>query len=311
MNIRTVFMGSPEFALPALRLLAADSLLAMRYSLVGVVTQPDRPAGRGRQLTPPPVKSLALELDLPVIQPARLREPAAIQQLRQWAPELIIVAAFGQILRPEVLELPRYGCLNVHASLLPRWRGAAPIPAAILQGDSHSGVTIMLMDPGLDTGPLLSQRATPIQPGENAGQLSERLAQLGAELLLESLPPYLSGELQAQPQEQQGVTYAAMLKKEDGRLDFHQAALELERCVRAFNPWPGAFMDWQGAPLKIQRASLGAAPAGMLPGKRLVQDGLPAVVTSQGALVLNKVQPAGKRCMTGADFLRGARNWPA
>jgi methionyl-tRNA formyltransferase len=303
MSIRTVFMGSPEFSLPTLR------GLAQRYSLAGVVTQPDRPAGRGRLLTPPPVKSLAEELGIPLIQPRRLRDAEAIQQLSEWAPELIVVAAFGQILRPQVLELPRFGCVNVHASLLPRWRGAAPIPAAILHGDSHTGVTIMLMDPGVDTGPMLSQRATPIQAGENAGGLSERLAHLGAELLLETLPRYLSGELQPQPQQQDGATYAPMLKKEDGRLDFSQPALELERRVRAFNPWPGAFMDWQGGPLKVHRASLGRPVDDQLPGTRLAQIGLPAVVTAQGTLLLEELQPPGKRPLPGRDFLRGARHW--
>jgi methionyl-tRNA formyltransferase len=303
MSIRTVFMGSPEFALPVLRGLAGA------YPLVGVVTQPDRPAGRGRTLTPPPVKSLAEELGLPLIQPRRLRDPQAMAQLRQWDPQLIVVAAFGQILRPELLELPSYGCVNVHASLLPRWRGAAPIPAAILHGDPQTGVTIMLMDPGVDTGPILSQRPTPIQPGETTGQLSERLAQLGAELLLETLPRYLSAELQPQPQPLEGATYASMLKKEDGRLDFNQPAQELERRVRAFHPWPGAFMEWQGLPLKIHRARLGVPAGEQPPGKQLVQDGLPGVATPQGTLLLEEVQPAGKRPLPGADFLRGARGW--
>lgn len=303
MSIRTVFMGSPDFALPVLHGLAAA------YPLVGVVTQPDRPAGRGRSLTPPPVKNLAAELGIPLIQPRRLRDPEAMAQLRTWDPQLIVVAAFGQILRPELLELPRFGCVNVHASLLPRWRGAAPIPAAILQGDSHTGVTIMLMDPGVDTGPMLSQRPTPIQPGETARQLSERLAQLGAQLLLETLPRYLSGELLPQPQPEQGATYAPMLKKEDGRLDFNQPAQELERRVRAFHPWPGAFMEWQGLPLKIHRARLGVNAWRQPPGKHLIQDGLPGVATPQGVLLLEELQPAGKRPLPGADFLRGARNW--
>jgi methionyl-tRNA formyltransferase len=222
-----------------------------------------------------------------------------------------VVAAFGQILRPAVLELPRFGCVNVHASLLPRWRGAAPIPAAILQGDSQTGVTIMLMDQGVDTGPVLSQRATSIQTGETAGELSERMAHLGAELLLETLPRYLSGELQPQSQPQEGATYASMLKKEDGRLDFNQPAVELERRVRAFNPWPGAFMDWQGGMLKVHRASLGSPAKDRLPGSRLVQAGLPAVVTAEGTLLLEELQPPGKRPLPGADFLRGARHWEA
>jgi methionyl-tRNA formyltransferase len=303
MSVRTVFMGSPEFSIPALR------GLAERYQVVGVVTQPDRPAGRGRVLTPPPVKNLAQELGLPVIQPRRLKEPQAMQQLHKWQPELIVVAAFGQILRADVLELPRYGCVNVHASLLPRWRGAAPVQAAILNGDAETGITIMLMDPGVDTGPLLSQRALPILPQDTGGSLSERLSALGAELLLETLPGYLSGEIQPQPQEETGATYAPMLKKEDGRLDFSQTAGQLERRVRAFNPWPGSFMVWQGQPLKIHRARAVSASRWNVPCSRCSYDGLPAVGTGRGLLVLEQVQPAGKRPVSGEDFLRGARGW--
>ncbi len=296
-------MGSPEFSLPALR------RLAERFPVVGVITQPDRPAGRGRALRPPPVKRLAEDLGLPVIQPRRLRAPEAMDKLREWAPELIVVAAFGQILRPDVLELPRYGCVNVHASLLPRWRGAAPIQAAILNNDAETGITIMLMDQGVDTGPLLSQRALPILPQDTAGALGERLSQLGGELLFETLPPYLSGEIQAQPQEQHGVTYAPILKKEDGRLDFSQPAEQLERRVRAFNPWPGAFMEWKGQPLKIHRARAVAGSNWNVPGSRCSYDGLPAVGARQGLLVLEQVQPAGKRAVSGRDFLHGARDW--
>ena len=303
MSVRTVFMGSPEFSIPALH------GLAQRFQVVGVVTQPDRPAGRGRVLTPPPVKLLAQELNLPVIQPRRLREPQAMEQLHEWAPDLIVVAAFGQILRPEVLDLPRYGCVNVHASLLPRWRGAAPVQAAILAGDAETGITIMRMDSGVDTGPLLSQRALPILLEDTAGSLGERLSRLGGDLLLETLPRYLSGEIQPQPQEEAGATYAAMLKKEDGRLDFSQPAEQLERHVRAFNPWPGAFMEWQGQPLKIHQASAVSASQWNAPGSRCSYAGLPAVGTGRGLLVLELVQPAGKRAISGVDFLRGARDW--
>ncbi len=210
MKIRTVFMGSPEFAMPTLR------ILAERMPVAGVVTQPDRPAGRGRTLTPPPVKALAEELGLPLIQPRRLREPEAMQQLLDWKPELIIVAAFGQILRAEILELPAYGCVNVHASLLPRWRGAAPIHAAILSGDTQSGVTIMRMDAGIDTGPILSQKAVPILPDDTTASLGERLAQLGAELVAQTLPDYLNGKIKPVAQDEftgQKPTYAPMLKK--------------------------------------------------------------------------------------------------
>ena len=301
MSVRIVFMGSPGFALPGLR------ALAQAYAVVGVVTQPDRAAGRGRELTPPPVKTLALELGLPVLQPDKLRQPEAMQALRDLRPELIVVAAFGQILKPEVLDLPRHGCLNVHASLLPRWRGAAPIHAALLHGDSRTGVTLMRMDPGMDTGPILTQRAIEIAPTETAGELYDRLARVGAELLMDTLPAYLEGRLTPQPQPEEGVTYAPMLKKEEGRLDFDLTAAELERRVRAFNPWPGAWLTWRSEVLKVHRAHVepGEAPA----GDTLVHAALPAVGTAQGLLLLDEVQPAGRKPMSGKAFLAGARQW--
>ncbi len=302
MNPRTVFMGSPEFALPTLQALAG------RYNVVGVVTQPDRPAGRGRLLTPPPVKILAQALAIPVIQPEKMKDPEVLQQIQAWNPELIVVVAFGKILRPVFLDLPVYGCINVHASLLPRWRGAAPIPAAILNGDDHTGVTIMRLDPGVDTGPWLAQRSIPILPDDTAQSLGERLAQIGAGLLLETLPPYLRGELPLQAQDEALATYAPLLNKDDGRLDFSQPAELLARRVRAFNPWPGAFMLWSGQPLKIHRASaVGDITA--LPGQTVIHADLPAVGTASGLLVLDEVQPAGKKSMPGKVFLQGARQW--
>jgi methionyl-tRNA formyltransferase len=308
MSSRVVFMGSPDFALPVLE------SLARYYEVVGVVTQPDRPAGRGRVLTPPPVKQLARELQLPVIQPRRLREQEAMETLQAWKPDLIVVAAFGQILRLELLSLPPFGCVNVHASLLPRWRGAAPIQAAILNGDEKTGITIMLMDPGVDTGPILNQRALSIAPDETAGSLSPRLARLGADLLLETLPAYLGGDLQPQPQDESLASYAPLLKKEDGLLDFSQPAGYLARKVRAFNPWPGTYTLWQGETLKIHRAHAvepadqtnGRMPA---PGRLTVHAGLPAITTSAGLLVLEELQPAGKKSMPGKAFLQGARGW--
>ncbi len=302
MSVRVVFMGSPEFSVPTLRKLAGQ------YPVVGVVTQPDRPAGRGRVLTPPPVKTLAQSLGIEVIQPEKLREPEAQARLQAWAPDLIVVTAFGQILRKSVLELPRYGCINVHASLLPRWRGAAPIQAAILHGDRRTGATIMVMDPGVDTGPALAQRPLEILPEDTAGSLGARLSEIGAELLLQTLPGYLDGSIRPQPQDDSLATYAPMLKKEEGLLDFTQPAEALERRVRAFHPWPGSFMDWQGQPLKIHRAHVQAGDV-PVPGRRCIIDGLPAVSTTQDCLVLDEVQPAGKRPMPGRDFLRGVRNW--
>jgi len=217
------------------------------------------------------------------------------------------VAAFGQILRQAVLDLPSFGCINVHASLLPRWRGAAPINAAILHGDEETGVTIMKMDAGLDTGPILSQRGIRIEPDETADSLFGKLSTLGADLLLDTLPGYLAGEIAPRPQPDDGVTYAPMLKKEDGRLDFSQAAEELERKVRAFNPWPGTYFEWDGNLLKVHRVSTGLGTK--REGERLVVDGLPAVGTSDGLLVLEEVQPAGKKSMPGKAFLAGAREW--
>ena len=295
-------MGSPDFAVPSLEGLAAH------YPIVGVVTQPDRPAGRGGTVKPPAVKEATLRLGLPVLQPERLRLPTALDQLRAWAPDLIVVVAFGQILKSEVLDLPRYGCINVHGSLLPRWRGAAPVQAAILAGDMETGITIMKMDPGVDTGPLLSRRYIPIAAEDTAGTLFAKLAPLGAALLLETLPRYLSGELQSRPQPEEGVTYAPTLKKEDGLLDFKHSAAELERRVRAMNPWPGAFFEFNGAPLKVLRAAVsGEKSPG--PGSRLIANGRPAIGTGEGLLILEEVQPAGKRSMPGRAFLSGARDW--
>jgi methionyl-tRNA formyltransferase len=303
MQKKIVFMGSPEFALPSMRALAEN------FAVVGVVTQPDRPAGRGKQLAAPPVKTLALELGIPVIQPVRLKEPEALRQLQAWAPDVIVVAAFGQILRKAVLELPMHGCINVHASLLPRWRGASPIQAAIMHGDADAGVTIMKMDAGLDTGPMLSQRGIPIATGDTAASLSEKLAKLGADLLVETLPRYLAGELQPQPQPETGVTTVSMLGKSDGLLEPNLVAEVLERKVRAFNPWPGAYIMWKGQPLKVHRAHVASGFAS--PGVNSVIDGLPAIGTAFKLLVLDEVQPAGKKAMPGKVFLQGARDWTA
>ncbi len=295
-------MGSPDFAVPTLEALAGH------YPLVGVVTQPDRPAGRGRTLVPPPVKEAALRLGIPVLQPEKIRLPDAMTRLQAWAPDLIVVAAFGQILRPAVLDLPRYGCINVHGSLLPRWRGAAPIQASLLAGDRETGITIMKMDPGVDTGPILSQRYFPIAEDDTGGSLFARMAPLGAELLLETLPRYLSGDLVPQPQSEEGATYAPMLKKEDGVLDFTQPAISLERRVRAFHPWPGTWFVWNGSPLKVLRASVGEVKSPGA-GRRLTVEGHPALGTGEGILILEEVQPAGKKLMAGKAFLAGVRNW--
>ncbi len=294
-------MGTPEFSVPSLR------ALANTFPVVGVVTQPDRPAGRGRQLVAPPVKVAALELGIPVIQPTRLREPEAMQQLQTWAPDAIVVAAFGQILKPAVLDLPQFGCINVHASLLPRHRGAAPISAAILAGDDETGVTIMRMDVGLDTVPMFTKRAVPISDADTTATLTDRLAQVGAELLLDTLPGILSGSIAPTPQDSSLATYAPQLKKEDGRLDFTDTAEALARRVRALSPWPGAYCLWQGQPLKV----LEARPISGRGLQGTVSGGLdgPAIACADGQLLLIKIQPAGKRPMSALDFARGTRDF--
>ncbi len=301
--MRVVFMGSPEFALPAL------AALTQHTDVVGVVTQPDRPSGRGRKLRSPPVKQAASEHGIPLIQPPRLSHPDAFQQLHAWAPDVIVVAAYGQILKPEVLSLPPLGCLNVHASLLPRWRGASPVQAAILHGDRITGVTIMKMDEGLDTGPILAQQETPIAPNETGGQLSERLARMGAELLTQTLPAYAAGDLSPQPQDHAAATYAPLLRKRDGWLDPSKPADLLARQVRAFEPWPGSYFGLLGRRIRVLRAS--ARPGAGSPGSLTIVDDAPALVTAQGLLVLELVQPAGRKPMPGDAFLRGLHHLPS
>jgi methionyl-tRNA formyltransferase len=304
---RVVFMGTPDFAVPTLTALADTSTV----DVVGVVTQPDRRAGRGQRLLPSPVKRAALARDLPLFQPRSLRTAEAMAQLTTWEPGVIVVAAFGQILRQDVLVLPPFGCLNVHASFLPRWRGAAPVPAAILAGDKVTGVTIMQMDEGLDTGPILAQREVPVEPRDTWGTLEPRLAQLGAELLIETLPSYLAGELLPQPQPAKGVTYAGQLSKDNGLIDWSRPAVELDRQIRAFHPWPGAFTTLRGKRLKLVRTVAlpgwrGDAPPGTviaLNGETVV-----AVVTGEGALRLDEVQLAGRRSMDIESFLCGQRD---
>jgi methionyl-tRNA formyltransferase len=305
--MRVLFMGTPEFAVPSLRALAERAPAGL--DLAGVVTRVDKPAGRGRQLAYAPVKQFALERGLPVYQPGPLRRPEALAQLQALAPDLIVVAAFGQILSPEVLRLPAHGCLNVHASLLPRWRGASPITAAILAGDAQTGVSIMQMDEGLDTGPVLARRATPIGAEETAGQLSERLAQLGADLLIETLPGRLSGSIAPQPQDEAQATMTALLRKEQGRIDWTQPAEQLDRAVRAYTPWPGAATTWNGQQLKVLRARPLDENEGRAPGMCFTlgegRRAHLAVACGQGALALEMVQLQGKRAVTGEELLRG------
>jgi len=303
-TMRSVFMGSPEFALPALESLKNQT------QIVGVVTQPDRPAGRGREVSSPPVKILADRLGLPVIQPEKLRAPEAMDQLRAWRPEIIVVTAFRQILRSDVLSLPEYGCVNLHASLLPRHRGASPVAAAILAGDPETGITFMKMDPGLDTGPILGQSRLSIDPFDTAESLGRKLSLLAAETLTRLLPVYLKGEIVPRPQEDSLATYAPQLRKEDGLLDFQLPAAILERKVRAFHPWPGAYVLWRGQPLRILEGKAVTGEPAAAAGLAVERSRFPAIHTADGLLVLRKVQPAGKRAMAGDEFLRGAKDFP-
>ncbi|MCA9874341.1 MAG: methionyl-tRNA formyltransferase [Anaerolineales bacterium] len=298
---KIVFMGTPEFSVPALQKLVTTQ------TVVGVVTQPDRPAGRGQQLRPSPVKVVAEAAGIPVYQPRSLRSEEAADPLREWQPDIIVVAAFGQILRPHVLDLPPHGCVNVHASLLPRWRGASPIQHALMAGDSETGICLMRMDPGLDTGPVYVCRATPITATDTAATLHDRLAELGGDLLEEHLDAIIDGRLAPTTQDDTLSTYAPMIKKEDGRLDWTQSAAYLDRHVRAMTPWPGAYTTWQGQPLKIlgvrpvERKMTGAA--GMVVSGAAGDTAV--VVTGDGGLELQTVQPAGKRAMDIAEFLNG------
>jgi len=298
-----VFMGTPDFAVPSLRALVGMGRVA------GVFTQPDAPAGRGGQPKPPPVKLAAQELGIPVFQPESLKPPEVLEQLRALAPDVIVVAAYGRILRRAVLELPPHGCVNVHASLLPRWRGASPISAAIAAGDSQTGVTIMRMGVGLDDGPMFSQRAIAIEPQDTTGTLTPKLAQLGAELLAETLPGHLRGAISPIPQNESEVTLCRTLKKEEGQMDWRKPALEMERHVRAMSPWPGAFTFWNGKLLKILRCRLADGFSGGEPGRVFAQGKAICAQTGDGALELLEVQPEGKKPMPIRDFVNGQREF--
>ena len=302
-KLRIVYMGSPEIAVPSLKALAAN------YDVVGVVTQPDREAGRGKKIVPPPVKEAALALNIPVIQPERMKVPGTFEQLQEWAPDLIVVMAFGQILRKNVLELPRLGCLNAHASLLPRWRGASPIQAAILNGDQVSGVTIMQMDPGIDTGPMLRSREIAIDPEDTTVTLSAKMAELAAELLIETIPGYADGSIRPVPQPEEGACYTGMISKQDGVLDFDQSAASLACKVRAYNPWPCGTFEVGGENFKVYRAHAAENEGQLAPGTRTVYKGLPAVAAADGLLILDELQAPGKKAMPGKAFLSGYRNW--
>ena len=298
---RVVFMGTPDFAVPSLRALIETQLV------VGVVTQPDRQAGRGRQFRSPPIKVAAQESNIPIYQPKSLKMEDSAQLIREWRPDVIIVAAFGQILRPHLLDLPPYGCLNVHASLLPRWRGASPIQHAILAGDLETGISLMRMDIGMDTGPVYAQAPTKIEPDETAATLHDKLAQSGADLLIRHLEDIIAGRLVALPQDDSLATYAPLIKKSDGEINWEGRSDQLDRHIRAMTPWPSAFTLWNGKQLKILEAhpvGVYVVPA-VVPGLVFVHGNDIVVGVKEGGLRLSAVQLSGKPAMPIADFVRG------
>ena len=310
LKLRVIFMGTPEFAIPPL-----EHLILNQYQVVAVYTQPDKPAGRGRSLSSPPVKRAALAWKLPVMQPVSLKSAEAVAQLAEFHPDVIVVAAFGQILPQSVLDIPSYGCINIHPSLLPRFRGASPVAAAILAGDEFTGVSIMLMDKGLDTGPILGRAQIPISAQDTTGSLTAKLSLIAAQLLLEVLPCWSRGELTPQPQNEAEATYSSSISKEEGEIDWHLPTVDIWRRVRAFQPWPGCYTRWRGRQLKV----IEAVP---LPGERALEVGQVVVPTSatelkaafgvstgDGVLGVLRVQLGGKRAMSAAEFLRGQRQF--
>ena len=298
-ELRTVFMGTPDFALQTLQ-----GLIDAGCKMVGVYTQPDRPKGRGKQLAAPPVKELAQKYDIPVYQPLKLRQSEAVAELEALAPDLIVVVAYGQILPKRVLEIPAHGCINVHASLLPKYRGAAPINKAIIDGETETGITTMYMDVGLDTGDMLVKKALSIGPEETAGELHDRLASLGRETMEETLRQLCAGTLQREVQDDEQSTYASLMKKEDGRIDWSRSAQEIHNHVRGLDPWPGAYTTINGELLKLAETRPEAAEG--LPGNVIAADknGV-CVACGSGSLRIQQLQLAGRKRLAAADFLRG------
>lgn len=298
MNI--VYMGTPDFAVPALEKLAAQ------YQVSCVVTQPDAVRDRGKKIKMTPVKEKALELGMTVLQPDKIKKnDGFFREIRSLEPDLIVVAAYGQILPKEILDLPRLGCINIHGSLLPRFRGAAPIQRAILEGDEETGITIMYMEEGLDTGAMLAKRSTPIQR-KNGARLHDELAVMGAELLMETIPKLEAGTLEPIPQDHARSTYAPMISKKDGEIDFTKEPAEIERLIRAFDPWPGAFTSYKGKLLKIWEADVSAAENSAPPGTVLAvsEQGI-EIAAGKGTLVARMIQLPGKKRVAVADYLKG------
>lgn len=297
--LRIVFAGTPDFSVAPL-----EALVASPHEVVAVYTQPDRPAGRGRKLVPGPVKQKAQDFGIPVIQPASFREEGAIDDLASLQPDLMVVVAYGLLLPESVLDIPRLGCINIHASLLPRWRGAAPIQRAILAGDSHSGVSIMQMDAGLDTGPVWLEREIALAAGETGGSLHDKLAVLGADALMEALPLIIAGDRKPLPQMEEGVCYAHKLSKEEARIDWKVPARQIVRLVRAFNPWPVAHAELDGKKVRLWETealegSTSAVPGTVVATSRTGVD----VATVDGILRITRLQMPGKRPVTAQEFL--------
>jgi methionyl-tRNA formyltransferase len=300
--MRIVFMGTPDFAVPSL-----EALLKSEETVVGVVTQPDRPKGRGRALTPSPVKLVCQREGLPVLQPVKMKDPAFLDALKNWQPDLIAVAAFGRILPPAILNLPSKGCVNVHASLLPKYRGAGPIQWAIINGERETGITTMLMDEGMDTGAILLQEAVPIEPDDTAGTLSAKLAQVGGRLLLETVRRLKAETLVPRPQDHTQATLAPLLKKEDGLIDWTRPAVEIANRIRGLAPWPGAYTFAGEDLLKIWKATAKDGRTDKtFPGTiiGLAKEAI-LVSTGDGLLSITEIQPANSRRMTAAQFLAG------
>ena len=303
--MKIIFAGTPEFALPAL-----TALIHSSHELIAVYTQPDKPAGRGLRLAESPVKTFALQHHLPLYQPASLRQDAVIAEITRLTPDVIVVAAYGLLVPSVILALPRFGCINIHPSLLPRWRGAAPIERTIEAGDTLSGVTIMQMDAGLDTGPILLQRSYELTQTETASMLYDALSRCGATLLVEAIDLLAAGKMIARTQDGAYATYAKKLDKLEAHLDWSKSAIELERMIRAFNPWPIAFTIFQGEPLRIGQASVMQGNASSLPGTIVsVSKAGIEVATGQGVLQILTVQLPGRRMITVADFYNANRDW--
>lgn len=303
-GMRIIFMGTPEFACPTLR-----TLIERGENVVAVVTQPDRPKGRGQQTLPPPVKVVAEGHGIPVLQPVKVRLPESIEQIRALEPDLIVVIAFGQILPKALLDIPKHGCINVHASLLPRYRGAAPLNWCIINGECETGVTTMMMDVGLDTGDMLLKSATPIDPDEDTQSLHDRMSLLGAELLARTLDRLKAGELVPEKQDDSLTCYAAMMKKEDGLIDWTRSAQQIKNQVRGMTPWPGAFSFLDDKLLKVykvQTASGSGTPGTVVAAGR---DGI-EVACGEGSLLIRELQLEGKKRMAAGDFLAGYKVQP-